>query len=130
MAKRKGKRPEYSVVFSVRIGKGNYKTLASCGAWIPDNETTKGPVARGPLKGENAEELGRGLRKYEDSVNFAIFKNKVKDEYDDGDEDNDEDEEEEEEEEEAPSKKKSKKTSKSKKKSGGWEDFDDEEDAD
>ena len=140
--KRRGghKRPEYSIATSVMIRKGKYKKGPSFGMWKSDN----GPIARGSVKEDYLGELGKFLRiaaQKEQSVSFALFKNKPKrdedeDDDDDDDDDNDEeeeeddedeededdDEEDEEEEEEKSSKRRGKKSpkggSKSSKKSG------------
>jgi hypothetical protein len=144
----KGKRPQYSISTSVAVRKGKYVQGPSFGLWDNDG---KGPMARGSVKEDYLGELISFLRKAEkneQSVSFALFKNKLKksrDEDDDDDEDEDEDEEDEkedededeDEEDEKPAKKKSSKKEnpskgkgKDKKKSGKDWDFDDDEDDD
>lgn len=136
MAFRRGgsKRPEYSIATSVMIRKGKYKKGPSFGMWKSDN----GPIARGSVKEDYLGELGKFLRiaaQKEQSVSFALFKNKPKRDEDDEDEDEDDededeeedededdedgdDEEDEEEEEEKSSKRKGKKSSKGGSKNG------------
>jgi hypothetical protein len=141
-----GSRPEFSISTSVFIRKGKYAKGPSFGLWKAES----GPVARGSVKEEYLGDLISFLQKAsknEQSVSFALFKNKPKkdeDDAEDDDEDEDEEDEEEdeddedEEEEEKPAKKAATKSSKSsgksdskssKKSKKDW-DFDDDDDED
>ena len=133
-------KPAYNLAFSVRVGKGKYKKIGTCGLWKKDSDSDNAPTMSGSLKGDYAEAVRRGLAKYgEDGVQLALFKNKPfkknrdedDEEEDEEDEEEEEEDEEEEEEEEKPSKRKSKKSSKSsgksRKKKDDW-DFDEEDD--
>jgi len=132
MGKFKGKgstKPTMSISTSIFVRKGKYIKGPSFGLWPAET----GPVARGTVKDDYLIELAQFLKKAhgnDQSVSFALFKNKPKKDADE-DEDEDEDEEEEEnedededededddEEEEKPSKRKGKKSSKSGGKSG------------
>lgn len=135
-------RPQYSISTSIFVRKGKYIKGPSFGLWDADS----GPMARGSVKDSYLEELQDFLSKAakrEQSVSFALFKNKPtkkKDEDDDDDDDdneeedeeNDDDGEEEDEKEEKPSKRKPEKSSKSSgkssKKSGGKKDWDFDDD--
>ncbi len=126
MSKRRGKRPDFGFLgVSVMVRKGKYVKGPTIGLYSNDN----GPIARGSVKEDYLDSLREFLNKaakHDQSVSFALFKNKKRQDDDDEDEDeeeddeeeNEEDEEEEEEddeEEEEPENRKSKKS----KKSGG-----------
>jgi len=131
----KGKRPEYNIAPSIFVRKGKYISGPSFGLWTNDKG---GPMARGSVKDDYLQELAEFLlkaAKREQSVSFALFKNKKRVEEDDDsdseedseDDDFDSDSEEDEEEERPARKKKSTKKSSGKKKD--W-DFDSDEDDD
>ena len=126
-------KPQYSISTSIFVRKGKYIKGPSFGLWNAET----GPMARGSVKEDYLIELASFLKKAhnnEQSVSFALFKNKLKK---DADEEEDEDEkDEDDEEEEKPSKKSSKKPSKSDgksdkkagKKSGKKDDWDFDDD--
>lgn len=70
-------KPQYSISTSVFIRKGKYAKGPSFGLWDADS----GPMARGSVKEEYLEDLIGFLKKAlsnEQSVSFALFKNKDK----------------------------------------------------
>lgn len=97
MAFKKGghQRPQYSISTSVFVRKGKYLKGPSFGLWLAES----GPMARGSVKEDYLQELVEFLEKAQSkdqSVSFALFKNKPKKDRDEDDDDDDEDEDEDE----------------------------------